>query len=833
MNPRQLVLGALLVLCPLVAHAASRTSRDGLWTDVDKDSIAGQQLIVPKAFRTVTLDLAAFHALASEAPLEGTSAVPPVMTVPMPDGSFASFAIEESPIVDKQLAAEMPDVKTYRATGIDDPAATGRLDVTQFGFHGMILSPAGTLYIDPYRLGDTAHYISYWRRDYERAVAIEPFHCNYAQENASRRPVAVSAAGKKLAAALAANGATLRTYRLALACTGEYAQFFGGTVSNARAAMITTINRVNAIYQKEVAVRLEMVANSAICFTNPSADPYSNTDSDLSINQSTIDLNIGSANYDIGHLLGTGGGGLASLGVVCVNGLKARGLTGSSSPVGDAFDVDYVAHEMGHQFDADHTFNGTTSNCGGGNRYGPAAYEVGSGSTIMAYAGICGAEDLQPHSDAYFHGKSFDQIVSFIAGTSCAVQSATANDAPSVNAGPAVTIPMSTPFYLTGSATDPNGDALTYCWEEFDLGNPGPPNTDNGNRPIFRSFNPVSAPVRTFPKLSDLQNNVASLGESLPITTRTMAFRLTARDGKGGVNYAATTVNVTTTSGPFTVTSPNTFVSWTGNSTQTVTWNVAGTNNPPVSCASVKILLSTDNGLTFPTTILASTPNDGAQAITVPNITTSAARLRVECTSQPFFDISNSNFAITTVMTVAATATSPTSVAVSWNAIPDAIRYDVFRRTTSGTVLAGSTLTPGFNDSSLQPGTAYLYTVNAFDKFGIGTMSAPDLATTVLFTDPTLAPLSTVVKAAHINELRTAVNAVRTLAFLPEATFSDPTLVPGFLIATAHITDLRAALAAARSALSLPPASYEEPSLTAGATIVRAAHVEEVRAGVR
>jgi hypothetical protein len=836
-----MAIGALPLLFTLALHAAPRGSRDGLWTDVDGDSLAapapgtGERLIVPKAFRTVTLDLAAFRALAADAPLEFTSAASQRMMLPMPDGSFASFAIEESPIMDAFFAAQLPDVKTYRAVGIDDPAATGRLDITPAGFHGLILSEAGTLYIDPYRRGDTAHYISYWRRDYERAAAIAPFHCDFANENAGRRNAELSAGGRKRAAALAANGAALRTYRLALACTGEYAQFYGGTVAGAQAGMVTTINRVNAIYESELSVRMTMVANSSICFTNAATDPYSNTDSDLAANQSTIDGNIGSANYDIGHLFGTGGGGVASLGVVCSNGLKARGLTGSGSPIADAFDVDYVAHEMGHQFGADHTFNGTTSSCGGGNRWAPDAYEVGSGSTIMAYAGICGADDLQPHSDPYFHTRSFDEIVSFIAGTGCPVQSATGNSAPSVNAGPASTIPMSTPFYLTGSATDPEGDPLTYCWEEFDLGTAAPPNTDNGNRPILRSFNPVGAAVRTFPRLADLINNVTTFGESLPTTTRTMTFRLTARDGRGGVNYAPRSVAVTSAAGPFVVTSPNTLVNWTGNSAQNVTWNVAGTNNPPVSCASVNILLSVDGGSTYPTTILAATPNDGAQSITVPNVSASAARLRVECASQPFFDISDSTFAIAAVMTVTATATTPTNVAVSWSAVPGAARYDVFRRGSSGGfALVGPSSSTSFNDSTAAPGTAYLYAIRSVDPSNVASpLSTPDLATTVIFTDPALAPLSTAVKAVHVTELRTAVNAVRLLAGSSPFAFSDPALTAGTLIAGAHIAELRTALDAARSALSVPPASYDEPTLAAGATVVRAVHVEELRAGVR
>jgi hypothetical protein len=821
-------LVSLLAVCPLL-HAAPRSSPDGLWTEVREDAIAapgggGQRLIVPKAYRTVMLDVDAFRAVVGAAS---------VMTLPMPDGSFAAFAVEESPIMEPELAAQLPDVKTWRGTGIDDPAALVRFDFTPTGFHGLILAPAGAVYIDPYQSGDTAHYISYWRRDYARAAAIEPFHCDFADKG---RPNAGATAMKKHAAALAANGGTLRTYRLALACTGEYAAFYGGTVSGAQAGMVTTMNRVNAIYEKELAVRLVMVANSSICFTNAATDPYTNLDSDLDANQAVIDANIGAANYDIGHLFGTGGGGLAWLGVVCVNGVKAQGLTGSSSPTGDAFDVDYVAHEMGHQFGADHTFNGTTSSCGGGNRWGPDAYEPGSGSTIMAYAGICGAENLQPNSDPYFHTKSFDEILSFITSSAtCAVQTATGNAAPAVSGGPSINIPMGTPFYLTATGSDANGDALTYCWEEFDLGAQSPPNTDGGGRPIFRSFNPVTSPVRTFPKLADILANTATFGESLPTMTRTMNFRVTARDNKGGVSYGGQAAFVTSLAGPFTVTSPNTAVSWSGNSTQNVTWNVAGTDAAPVNCLNVKVLLSTNGGNTFPTTLLSDTPNDGAQTITVPNITTLAARIKVECTAQPFFDVSNANFSISRSFVPMATAMSPTDVLVSWNTVPGSARYDIYRRGSVGDfAYVGQTTTTSFNDITAAPGTAYLYAVRSIDAANFASpLSSPDLATTVVFTDLVLVPLSTAIKAAHVNELRTAVNAVRALAGLPAYPFTDPSLAPGATVSRLHIADLRAALDPARSTLGLLAASYEDPTLTAGATVVRAVHVSDLRSGVR
>ena len=336
------------------------------------------------------------------------------------------------------------------------------------------------------------------------------------------------------------------------------------------------MNRVNGIYEREVAIRMVMVANNnLVVYTNGATDPYSNGNGSAMLGQNQTNLNsvIGSANYDIGHVFSTGGGGVAQLGGAVHRRTRRAASPASRNPVGDGFDVDYVAHEMGHQFGAAHTFNGTTGNCGGATASASSAYEPGSGTTIMAYAGICGAENLQPHSDDTFHTRSFDQIVAFstgATGSSCPVITATGNTPPTVNAGAAFTIPRQTPFTLTGSATDPDGDTLTYMWEEFDLGSAAPPNTDIAAvRPIFRSFVPLTVPSRTFPRLSDILGNVATLGESMSTRNRTMTFRLTARDnrvGGGGVNYASTTVTVNAAAGPFAVTQPNTAVTWAGGS---------------------------------------------------------------------------------------------------------------------------------------------------------------------------------------------------------------------------------------------------------------------------
>jgi hypothetical protein len=646
------------------AQTASSGSPDGIWSDTPEKNLvltAEGRWFVPQKYRSLTADPLALLPLLGKAPLENSPEAlssPLEISLPMPYGGYQRFNIYNSPVMEAELAAKFPEIQTFIAVGIDDPFATGRLDWTPFGFHAMILSPNGQFFIDPYQRGDVIHYMSYYKTDYQPVDKAFLFNEPIQPDDSNREILPDSTATVQ-----ASSGTQLRTYRLAVAATGEYSAHFGGTVPLGMAAIVVSINRVTGIYEREVAVRLVLVTNNdLIVYTNGTTDPYTNNDglAMLGQNQSNLDSVIGNANYDVGHVFSTNGGGIAMLKVPCWNSYKAQGVTGTSNPHGDAYDVDYVAHEMGHQFGANHTFNGTVTNCSGSNRNASTAYEPGSASTIMGYAGICGTDNLQSNSDDYFHGISFDEIVAYTTNTSpgyggsCPVTTSSGNHAPVVNAGiGGFTIPEQTPFTLTGSATDSDGDALTYNWEEWDLGAAGSPTAPTGTAPWFRSWPSTTSPERTFPRLSDLVNNTVAIGENLPniSSNLTRTFRLTARDNKvatsaGGVGNASISFTVTSSAGPFAVTAPNTAVSWTGNTSQNVTWNVASTNAAPVSCANVVISLSTDGGYTYPTTILASTPNDGSQEITVPNISTTQARVRVGCATSIFFDISNVNFTI-------------------------------------------------------------------------------------------------------------------------------------------------------------------------------------------
>ncbi len=644
---------ALLLLCAVKSNAQ-------MWTNISNDQIKSEQrLISPQTYQAFGLqndELEDFLYEVNQAPGLQAKDSDFILEVPMPSGKLEKFSIAYDPIMAEKLANKYPEIKTYAAQGIDNRFAVGRLDYTPAGFHGIIFSPNGTVYIDPIYKNDNTKYQSYFKGDLKPTVEQfnlppchpKPFEPEVKEE--MNRLLKNRASQKS-----APSGTQLRTYRLANAATGEYTAFHGGTVASAQAAIVTAYNRVNGIYEMELAIRLELVANNdLLIFTNSSSDPYNNSSASqmINANQDVLDDAIGNSSYDIGHVFSTGGGGLAGLGVVCRNNRKADGVTGLPSPTGDPFWVDYVAHEIGHQFAGSHTFNGTAGSCGA-NGSGSNSYEPGSGTTIQAYAGICGSHNTQNNSDDYFHTHSFDQMVAYSttgSGNNCPVVTSTNNGVPVPNAGAGgYVIPINTPFTLTGSATDPDGDPMTYNWEQYDLGPAGNPNNPSGNAPIFRSFPATSSPSRTFPQESDLLNNTQTIGEILPSYGRNMNFRMTVRDnqlGGGGVDYDQISMTVDASSGPFLVLAPNTAVTWTGLSNELVTWDVANTNMSPVSCTNVDILLSTDGGVTFPITLASSVTNDGSHSIQVPDLSSTTARVKIVCSDNVFFDLSNIDFTI-------------------------------------------------------------------------------------------------------------------------------------------------------------------------------------------
>ncbi len=633
------------------AVAQGEVSWDGAWrylAETPAGLMEAEEWVRPKHFGLFRADLGVLSRELSAAPLEYTREaveLPLMIAVPMPTGEYQAFEIVESPVMEPGLAAKFPEIRTYVGQGLDDPAATIRLDLTPQGFHAQVLSPNGRVMVDPLNRGNKVYYASYYARD---NVLGDDWQCDGPIELPMRE------SGRAGDGYTSRFGETLRTYRLANAATGEYTQFHGGTVALGQAAIVTATNRITGIYEQEVAIRLVLVANNdQIVFTNGGSDPYSNNNGGamLSQNISTCNSRIGSGNYDIGHVFSTGGGGVAYLGVVC-GGSKAGGVTGLPRPTGDNFYIDYVAHEMGHQFGANHTFNSSTGSCGGGNRSGAHAYEPGSASTIMGYAGICSSDNIQNNSDPYFTSDSFDAIRSFTnngGGNGCAARTSTGNNGPTVGAGPAFSIPVGTPFTLTATGNDPDGDTLTYTWEERDRG-PSAKLTDpdDGRFPLNRSYVGTTDPSRTVPRLSTILSNSTDRKDRLPEVGRSYVWRVTARDnraGGGGVATSQVTHTVVGSAGPFDVTTPSGGEVWQGQGA--VAWDVANTTAGPISAASVNILLSVDNGNTFPFVLAANTPNDGSEVVNIPpGIQTTNARIMVEPTNNIFFDINPATFTI-------------------------------------------------------------------------------------------------------------------------------------------------------------------------------------------
>jgi hypothetical protein len=569
-----------------------------------------------------------------------------LIALPHPDGQFYEYQVFLNTTMHPGLQATFPEIRSYDAIATNQSGNTVKLDITPQGFHAMILSPTeSTIFIDPYSFGggDISNYIVYYKKDFK---TDKIFDCSFVSEEGSID------VGQEDFTPKAFGTCELRTYRLALSATGEYTTFQGGTVALAQAAQVTTMNRVNGVYERDMAITMVIIPNNdLLIYTNSASDPFTNgtPNSMITQNQTAVNNAIGSSNYDIGHVFGTNSGGLAGLGVVCGT-QKARGVTGSGAPVGDAFDIDYVAHEMGHQFSGNHSFNNSCS----GNRNNNTAVEPGSGTTIMGYAGIC-APNIQSNSDDHFHGRNLQEIGAFITGAShtCPVKTPLNNTAPSISSTVGtVTIPANTPFALTAIATDTDGNTLTYCWEQInnEISTQAPVASSTGG-PNFRSITPSTSPTRYFPTIASQMTNGPFTWEVIPSVSRTMNFRVTVRDNAvgGGCNdHDDVTVNTTSTAGPFIVNYPSlTGISWAVGDTRTVTWSVANTDVAPVACANVNIMLSVDGGETF-TTLLSNTPNDGSQDILVPNSVTTTAIIMVICENGTFFDISNNFFEITT-----------------------------------------------------------------------------------------------------------------------------------------------------------------------------------------
>ena len=576
------------------------------------------------------------------------------LAVPLPDGTFADFTLTPSTVMSQKLADRYPQFMSYNAVQVNAAQNIGRFSLTHKGLTGIFRQQNQWVLLSPLYENNASQYISYYYSDSE-GESLLPLGVNDALLSPA---VSSDDTNLQLTTAQKTTGDTLTTYRLALSATAEYTAEVGGTKADAVAEMITLVNRVNQILLVDTAIQFELVDNDDIIFTDPDTDPYSDSDAnaDIETNQQVIDDAVGSDNYDIGHLLATNPGGLAYVGVVCLSTYKAQGYTGNTNPQGERFYIDLVIHELGHQLDAEHSFNAQDlDSCDEEQRSSFSAFEPGSGSTIMSYAGICSTQNIQNNSSPYFHAGSVEQIRDYVEtgrGRLCGTTTSLTNSAPSLTLiNDTYTIPANTPFVLDVEADD--SDLLTYTWEQIDVGgvdggtaNASEMASDNGANPLFRSYAAVSDSYRYFPALADVLNDTVSFGEAYATTNRELNFRVTVKDNKGGVNTADVSLDVVDTGTEFTVNQPNASSVWQGNIAQTISWNTALTENAPISCQFVDITADLDGDSVFDSTLASNAANDGEHVIFSPNTNTTNARVKISCVDNVFYAVNPANFTI-------------------------------------------------------------------------------------------------------------------------------------------------------------------------------------------
>ena len=640
---RRLFVVAVTIIAPL-AHSAEVVT--GYWSDTSKaeselqTSLFAKKYQDPSESRLLKLNLAQLRDALSGAAVD--------IMLPDPYGGAVAFSLRSSSVMPKRLAARYPEIRAFEGVALHDPSITIRLELSSKGLTAQVLGPGSRWLIDPVK-GLSPEFA----RSYKYSKSFQPKDKAFCELESTGFFGAGSAPSKNFSETTRrarSSGDSIKTYRLAVATTGEYGVYHGGTTASALEAVVATINRVDGIFATELAIRFQLVEdNDVVVFADPVTDPFTgNDDAGTLINQSQeqIDLLIGTENYDVGHTLSTGAGGLAGLGVVCREGGKAEGVTGSSRPEGDFFDVDFVAHELGHQFNADHTWNGKNGGCGALQRGANSAFEPGSGSSIMSYAGLCGEDNIASAVDALFHHQSFDQITGYTTegiGSSCGSEAASGNTAPEVDAGSDYVVPKQTPLVVSGTATDQEQAALLFSWEQRDLGPQAAlTDPDDGRFALFRMLDSSSTPERYLPALASVVSGIPDLSERIPQVAREMTMRFTVKDGAGGVQSDDIVVTVDGNSGPFEVVSPN--GGEQVGQTKTVEWDTGFTEQAPVGTTMVEIYLSTDDGQTFDQ-LIDTVDNIGVANISFsPGIQSEEARLMIKGVDNIFYDVSDAAF---------------------------------------------------------------------------------------------------------------------------------------------------------------------------------------------
>ncbi|NNF22199.1 MAG: hypothetical protein HKN67_09665, partial [Saprospiraceae bacterium] len=632
-----------------------------VWTVKDEalihDKTINERETIPEKYATFELDFKSMVKILSKAPGEKQfdkmkDAVR--MMLPFPEGTVEEFLFWESSCFSPVLAAKFPGIKSYRGISTSNPYNQVRIDYGYEGFHGVIRSGKGTIYIDPYFKNADENYIAYYTRDdkvdisqYKKTCGIEAYEAELTEEDFAT----VQKLNKSSSVPVIKT-----TYRMALACTGAWGQLWG-SVENVLSRMNTGVNRLNMIFENEIAVKFELIDNNEeLIFIDANNDPYSDPNSGsttLGENDGIIDAIVGSNSFDIGHVFTSfctdGVAGIAFLGSLC-SGNKGGGVSCVGTRNISSFMVQTTAHEIGHQFSGGHSWNNCPPSQG---QFSPGTgWEPGSGSTILSYAGSCGgANNIVSNNDDYFHVGNLGQFINHVNATTCGVEEISGNHTPDIflDYESGFYIPVSTPFQLTGVAEDPDGDAMTYNWEQMNTGPSSELGTPLNNAPSFRSLPPSSDNTRVFPKMSDVLNGTSNIREVLPTYSRDLNFRFTVKDNHPGAGYTVwddVAFKSTSAAGPFVVTYPDQLLFKEVGDTLTIAWDVANTDNSPVNCTSVDIYLSTDSGQNFDILLKGNTPNDGSEVIIVPNEISDNCRIKVQAHDNIFFNVGASELFI-------------------------------------------------------------------------------------------------------------------------------------------------------------------------------------------